>query len=263
MAANITLSLGILMVPAKADGAIEKAPDGANMCVGQPGKDAHVATPVQAPKQCRECGPITDADSLVKAIKEGSTYTLVDKDELEEARVDYVNQYKKEIALVPHPASEFLAATGPGDTIYYLTPKDAGGANHYQLLVKLISAHPELAFVGLHTPRTATSLYQVTVREGVLVMEKRTRSQSLKPAPSVGGEVNDGHYAMLEGALQMFVTPYDADAYEDQYAVARAKIAESGEQVSVAGEKSAPARGTVSMSDDELTEKLRALKSVA
>lgn len=259
-ARNITLQFGLVTIPAKSEKATVSKPDLPNLCVGQPGKDAHEALPVKAPRTCTACGPITDHDALKKGIKSGSSFTLVDREDVAEAKETYSKEYKGVLNLVPHPAAEFLAATAPGKSVNYLTPADGNAAGHYQLLVRLIESHPELAFVGLHTPVSATGLYMLTVRDGVLAMEDRTRSQALKPAPSVGGEVNDALYQMLEGALQAFVAPYDAEAYEDGYAQALAKMAEEGEQVTLdKGEKKSP----VIVTDDALMEKLRALQAVA
>lgn len=259
-ARNITLQFGLVTVPAKSEGAIEKKPDMSNMCLGQPDMPEHPATPVTAPKTCAHCGPIRDYTALKKGIKSGGSYTLVDQSEIAEAKAEFTAGYKGVLNLVPHPAADFLAATAPGESLNYLTPADASAAGHYKLLVRMVESHPELAFVGLHTPVSATNLFMLGVRDGVLVMEQRTRSQALKPAPSVGGDLNEGLYAMLEGALQAFITPYDADAYEDGYTKALQKMAAEGEQVTT---DKAEGKSPIIVTDDALMEKLRALQAVS
>lgn len=255
---NVTLQFGLLAIPASAEVATIKMPDMVNLCTGQPGKPDHEHQPLRAPKVCPTCGPVVDYDVLTKGIKTGSTYTIIEREALTEAKVEYAKEYKKKLTLVPHPAQQFLTATAPGDSLHYLTPADAASADHYQLLVKLIESHPELAFVSLHTPVSATALYRVTVREGVLVMEKRVREGAVKPAPSVGGEVNDALYGVLEMMLDSFVTDYDPDAYEDQYAKAVETMLTEGEQVG-----GAVAATSVAVTDDELIKQLRALQEVS
>ena len=221
---NLSLQFGLVALAVKSEVAIEKPASMSNMCTGQPGKKGHDATPVTAPKTCVACGPITDYDSLVKGVKQGNAYTIITQDEVAEAKDEYAAEHKGTLNLIPHPAQQFVAETAPGDTMHYLTPADAGSANHYQLLVKLIKSHPELVFASLYTPVSATALYIVLERNGVLVMQKRVRSQALKPTPSVGGEVNEQLFAMLEAVLPEFVTDYDAEAYEDKYEAAIAEM---------------------------------------
>jgi hypothetical protein len=256
-ARKITLQFGLLSVAAKSEVAITRPPTMSNLCSGQPGKPEHEHLPVQAPKQCAKCGPITDYDTLSKGIKTGSTYTLVDKEAIGEAREEYSGQYKDALSLVAHPAEQFLTATGPGDTLHYLTPADAGAADHYQLLTRLVAEHPELAFAGLYTPSSATALFRLTVREGVLCLEKRARQDNVKPAPSVGGVVNDALYAALDGMLPSLLTDYDPAAYEDKYGQALDAMLAEGETVALPG-KDAPAVAA-KVSDDDLIAQMQKL----
>lgn len=261
-ARNVQLQFGLISIPARTEVATEKAPSFSNLCTGQPGKDKHEPAPLKQPRTCDECGPVVDYDAIVKGQKNGKTYTIVDPAEIEAAKEKYAGEYKGVINLVPHPASDFLANTAPGDSVHYLTPADKAGEGHYQLLVKLIESHPELAFASLYTPVSATSLYRVTARDGVLVLEKRTRGEAMKPVPSVGGEVNEGLYAMLESTLEQFVTPYDPTAYEDKYGAAVKELLEAGDQVTVAGGGETVAT-PVQQSDEDLMAKLKALQEAA
>lgn len=263
-ARKITVGFGLMSIPGRMDGAVEQEEALPNLCKGQPGHDEHDPKPLKAPRVCEKCGPIVENSVLVKGRKSGSTYTIVEQEPIKEAREEFTRAYLDKIDLVPHPAGPFLAATAPGDKTYYITPEDAGGADHYQLLVRLIEAHPELVFVGLHAMKSAsprTHLWLMQVRDGVLVMQKRVREQALKAAPSVGGTVNEALYAVLDATLDQFVVDYDPETYEDGYALAVAKMIEEGEQVTVDEAKATAA--PVKMSDDELIEKLAKLRSVA
>lgn len=260
--ANLSIQLGLVTVPVKSDVAIMKErTEMKNLCVGQPEKTAHAPTPLTAPKTCTSCGPIVDYGALKKGIQQGDTFAIVEQDDVAEAKEAYSKEYKKRLNLVPHPAQQFLGETAPGDTVHYLVPADASAEGHYQLIRQLVESHPELAFASLHTPRSATSLYMLRVREGVLVMEKRVRSQALKPVPSVGGEVNELLFAQLDSMLPMFVADYDAEAYEDKYEKALAEMVASAEQVTVTSETRATA--PVATTDEDLLAKLTALAGTA
>jgi non-homologous end joining protein Ku len=261
MARNIQVSFGLLSFAGKADKATITRESMSNLCPGQPGKESHDPSPLKQPKVCEKCGPITDHEVLLKGIKRGSTYALVTQDDVAEAKEEYVKEYLEQISLVAHPAGDFLAQTAPGESVNYITPADAAGANIYQSLAKLIAAHPELAFVGLHTPRSSTSLFQFTVRDGILVMEQRTRSQSLKPAPSVGGEVNEKLYGLLDATLEISTEPYDPEAYEDKYAAAVERMASEADVVSIGTTAEAPVTGVLVEAD--LIAKLEKLSSLS
>lgn len=251
---TFALAFGLMSVTVKPDVAKISTPSLAYLCTGQPGHDEHAPSPRRQPPVCEVCGPITDATVLKRGVKSGRTYTLVDGEAAVEAKESYASTYTAALSIVPHPAVDFLAETGQGDTVHYLTPTDASQADHYALLAKLIGEHPELAFVGLYTPSTATSLYHLTVRDGVIVMLKRTREQQMKPLPSVGGNVNGALYDMLDGTLGMFVTDYDPADYEDTYASTVIDLIAAGESVSIEGATVAP-----TVSDDDLMAKLAAL----
>lgn len=259
---NITVTFGLLSIPAKLEKATEAKVSNTNMCVGQPGHASHEATPVRMPKSCELCGEITDHQVLVKGVKEGSAYKIVTQEEVAQKKAEYAGAYKGAVNLVPHPATDFYESTGQGASINYLTPATDAAAQHYMLLVKLVEAHPELAFASLYTPVSATGLYVLRVHNGVLVLEERTRTQELKAAPVVTGEVNEALYTMLDAVLDGFVTPYDPDAYEDKYATALRKLAEESDQaVSVRSGEKAEATGV--QADDDLMEKLRQLKEAS
>lgn len=232
-ARKITVSFGLMSVPMKMEVAVDKPASLSNLCVGQPGHETHPASPIKMPKVCSTCGDVTDPQVLVKGLKAGDTYTLVDPSEVTEAKEKFTAGYKGALALVAHSATEFATATAQGDSLHYLMPADATAEGHYQLLMRLVAEHPEVAFAGLHTPVSATGLYQLRVRDGALMLEKRTREQAVKPAPSIGGQPDETLYQMLSAALPALTTPYSAEAYEDHYGAAVAELVSRGEQIAV------------------------------
>ena len=260
--ASITFQFGLVSFPAKLDKATETPVEMKNLCVGQPNQPTHDPTPLTAPRTCAECGPIVDNSVIVKGIKQGSSYAITTQEAVAEAKIQNTDAYKGKVNLVAHPSADFEAHTAPGRSLYYLTP-DPAAADHYQLVARLIAAHPELSFVSLYTPRSAAGLYRVVVRDGVLVMEERTRGQALKAAPSIGGTVNEQLYGMLEGVLGTLVSAYDPDAYEDKYAVAINMLAVQAQDIVALGKVPAADAPTPVSSDADLMAKLAELAKVA
>lgn len=271
-ARNATLQWNLLSIPAKLEKAVEAKASNVNMCVGKQPETApntgvtaeHDAKPVKAPKTCEDCGPITDNDALVKGVKQGSTYAIVKQDEITEAKDKFTKEYKGVVNLVAHPAADFLANTGPGESINYVTPADDKDPR-FRALMQAVENHPELAFVALYTPVSATSLYLLRMHNGALVLEQRSRTQELKAAPVLGDEVGlyNGRYTqgdllnLIESDLAPGPVPYDPEAYEDKYAAALITLAENADTVVAAGNAAkVPSKASV---DVDLIAKLQAL----
>lgn len=236
-AANMTLSFGLFSLPAKVAKAIDDEIHFSNLCIGQPEHEGHTASPVRQPWTCGTCGPITDTSKLVKGEKQGTgTYAVVSAEQIEEAKQKYANEYLKKLDLVPVPAGDFLAGTVAGDSLNFLTPANVGDHNRYQLMLRLVGEHPELAFVGLYTPKSVTHLYRVTVLQDCLVMEERVKSDRLRQVPEVGGEVDEAHYGVAEASLAIFTQEWDPKAYEDQYQETLRQMIAVAEVISTAGD---------------------------
>jgi len=262
-ARNITLQFGDLVsLPLKKESAIDKPQEFVNLCTGQPDKPAHDPSPRRQPYVCEQCGPIVDNERLVKGLKAGSSYVIMTQDEVAEAKETYASEYKGVLKLVAHPAAEFLAQTAPGESVSFLYPATDAIANQYQTLVAFITAHPELVFVGLNTPMSATSLFQVTVRDGVLIMAQRVRSQALKALPAVAGEPMEKLQMFLEMTLEDSLTEYDPTAYEDRYAQAIEALAAETDRT-IAEIEGAPKTAPVAqgVSDADMLTKLAALSA--
>lgn len=263
-ARNIVLKFGELVsIPLKKENAIQATTEVKNLCVGQPGKPEHAPSLRKAPLTCEHCDLITDTSLNVKGVAmPDGTFALVDTDDVTEAKASFSDGYKGVIDLVAHPAGAFLAATGPGDSIAYLYPPSDAVAGQYATIVAFIEAHPELAFVGLNTPGTVTALFQVSVRGGILVMEKRTRSQSLVPARPIEAEPMAKLLMFLDMTLEDSLTEYDPDAYEDKYQTALAELAEASTDIVSIDEGSASSTPVQKgLSDADMVAKLAALST--
>lgn len=260
---DITIQFGELInIPMKKESATLPKQSMSNLCAGQPGHDEHEPTPLKAPKVCESCGPIIDNTVLLKGVKQGRAYVVLNPEEIAAAKETYSAEYKGALSLVAHPVEQVATTTAPGDSLHYLTPASDKAAGQYRTLVEFIESHPELAFVGLHTPVSVTDLYQVTARNGVLVMEKRVRAQAMKPMPSVGGEPLKKLAAFLEMELEEAITDFAPDAYEDKYQIAVGQLMAAAERVvSEAVRTITSVSGGVS--DADLMEKLARLEAVA
>jgi hypothetical protein len=264
-ARNITLKYGELVaLSCKKEGAVQASVEFVNLCVGGVGDNpAHDPSPRKAPYTCVECGVLPpNNEGIVKGKKlDGGGFAIITNDEVAEAKADYGNEYKGEISLVAHPAAEFFASTAPSDSISYLTPATDAVAGQYATMAAFIESHPELVFVGLNTPGTVTALFHVTSRNGTLVMEKRVRSQSLKPAPKFDAEPMAKLVMFLDMTLEDSLVPYDPEAYEDRYQATIEKLAE--DTARFVADPAAPAAATsvVGTSDADLLEKLAALEA--
>jgi len=255
-ARKMKIEFGLMNLACRRESAVETQVELKNLCVGQEGKDAHGPTPLkQDPSYCPTCGEV-DKDLIVKGHGSGSSWTVLTAEQaaaLAEQKVEFGEHTS--LKLVAHPAGEFLGATETGGAVYYVWPEPTD-VDHYALLTRLIGSHPELAFTGLLSLSTGgrAKLWLLRVRDNVLVLEERVREQAKKPAPVVEGEVNEKLLAMMEGALEAFTEPYDAEGYEDRYETAVKAAVEAG--VHVEGDA---ATVVAKPSDEDLMAKLAAL----
>ena len=263
MARSIFIQFGELpAIPMNLENAVETKRSLSTLCDGQPGHEAHNPAPIKMPRTCTECGPIVDVTALKKGIKRGKEYALVTQEENAEAKEAYAGDYRERLNLVAHPAERFLAETGPGDKLYYLTPGSEVQAGQYQTLRKFIQDHSDLAFVGLYTPVSATAMFRLTTRGNVLVMEKRERTQNIKPIPSVGGDTMEKLGMFMELTLEDLTSDYDPTAYEDRYEMALEGMAADNSRLVQTLAEVTPLR-TGGMSDMDLMEKLAGLEAAA
>lgn len=224
---NAVLTYGLLTLNVKLSSAKDKPIEMKNCCVGQPGHDKHEATPITQPKHCPTCGPITAYDELVKGIPNGDGYTTQTQEDVAEAKAEFTQQYKKSLNFVPHPTLEVMAQTGPGESLNYIQPADVGGADTYAMLLRLVTERPDVTLATLHTPVSATNLFILTVRNGVLALEQRTRTENLRDVEfEVTGSVNEALYPMLVASTDAMLTPYVPEDYEDGYQKHLASLAE-------------------------------------
>lgn len=269
-ARNATVQLGIFSVPVKLQKATETKGSNKTLCTGQPGHAEHKPAAIKQPYTCGECGVVTDSASLSKGVPlADGTFAVISQEDLAEVKDEFTKTFKKVVNLVAHPAQDILSSTAPGDSLNYLIP-DAKGACaegckgcpvcRYALLVRLVENHPEIIFASLYTPVSATNLFILRAAKGVLLMEKRVRTDDMRATPEIPqpAAFKDKLYGQLEGFLE--VEPFTPEDYEDKFSEALEVLAAKSESITLDGGTSAPAKATATISDEDLFAKLAALK---
>jgi non-homologous end joining protein Ku len=256
VAKDVVLSLGLISTTVRIESAKVTATSALKtVCDGQGGHE-HLPQSISSVYTCGVCGPIENRSTLKKGKKVGDGYAIVEADEIQGIKDETSTTFKKQIGLTPHPADEVRLTTASGDKLYYLVP--ANGDTRYGALVELVKSRPDLAFCALWTPRTRASVFMLSVRDDVLVMEERTRAEELKPTPAVEAPSDPTLTAMaeqmlgLEGVVQRFDVAAYADTYEIRLAtlVSSKDVVESGD-AKAEGTPSGPAVG-----NDDLLAKL-------
>lgn len=186
------------------------------VCVGHDPANPHKPTPIKQTRACPDCSN-DDYATFKKARIEGSSYTLLDVEEVKQAKEEAVAGTKGVLSLTPHNIGEIKANTMPEGSTYYLTPVDANSAKVYALLVDTLSEHPEVGLLGLWTPISRTSLYEVYLQDDTLMMGQRARSERLNIVPVPKATPDPMLKAQMAMLLPMMIQPYDAATYVDTY----------------------------------------------
>jgi non-homologous end joining protein Ku len=186
------------------------------VCVGDDPASPHEPTPI---KQTRACPACSNADygSFKKATVAGSTYTLLDVEEIRQAKEEAVAGTKGVLALTAHNIGEIKANTSPDGSTYYLTPADPNSAKVYALIVDTLKEHAEFGLLGLWTPISRTSLYEIYLQDDTLMMGQRARSEQLSIVPVPLTEPDPMLKAQMGMLLPMMIQPYDPATYADTY----------------------------------------------
>lgn len=192
------------------------------VCVGDDPASPHEPTPIKQTRACPACQN-QDYGSFKKATVSGSTYTLLDVEEVRQAKEEAVAGTKGVLSLTAHNIGEIKANTSPEGATYYLTPADPNSVKVYALIVDTLKETPEVGLLGLWTPISRTSLYEIYLQDDTLMMGQRARSERLNIVPVPASAPDPMLKAQMAMLLPMMIQPYDPATYADTY---RAKIDE-------------------------------------
>jgi len=214
---GVVLQIGPIAVTVDINTAVQAEEGLKVVCVGTDPASPHVPTGVKQSYKCASCGN-ADYGSFKKARVSGKAdFTVVEQSEVAETKATVVGATKDIISLSAHPIEEVREQTIQGKGTYYLAPAKPGLVPLYGLVVDTLYRHPELAFLGLWTPSSRPTLFEVRLFGETIVMEARERTESIKivqQAPFVVPELNQGQIDML---LPSVVKAFDPATYADTY----------------------------------------------
>lgn len=233
---NVPVTFGLITFPASVVTATQRPPSLNTLC--NQGHD---------PARCRQdlyC-PVCDSRDRKSFVKGkdlgGDTIVVVDGAELEKATPPDIE--KNTITLTCHPASQ-VGESFPGDKVYYLRPAK-GAEAQYGLMVQLLESRPDVAFVTQFAVRTASSMFRMQTREGVIVLVELARPETIVEAPAVPASDVDPQLAdMASKFVDTMLRDYDEAEYRDR----RAEVIEAlieGAEPSVGA--AAPATATTDL----------------
>jgi non-homologous end joining protein Ku len=222
VSSGVALSFGLITSSVSVFSAVEARKSNVTVCTGLVAE--HAPIKLKQSMNCECCGVVPyDRQRKAREVPEG--LVLLTADDLREVTADAA-EFKKKIAVRPHPAENVLDGTSWGDKAYYLVPA-AGQGETYAALMHLVENHPELAFTCVWTPRTSQGTYRLTVREGALFMRELVKGDRLRECPTFDHTVlNPAYASMAEQVLGLdgVVTPFDLDEYADRGAEKLAAI---------------------------------------
>jgi non-homologous end joining protein Ku len=204
------LNLGLFGAYVEAYNAKEKPESLKQLCT-----NGHAPQPVTMPTKCATCGEV-GRETLARGREVGKgTWVVVSQEDVK-ALMD-ATPFKRSINLGVHPVDDVMAKTEVGDKIYWLAPQAKTDPMKYTVLRDLIASRTDKAFVAAFAVRTSVSMFRLTVKDGVILMQELVRSENLKEAPvAVPSSYAEG---TLEAASawvdQNVAKDFDPETYAD------------------------------------------------
>ena len=226
---GITLSLGLISFQVDLDGAVAKEESLRNVCLGD-GTTQHDPTPIKNNPACPACGN-ADFASFKKASVHGNEYSIVEADEVKEAKDKAIGATKNIVALTAHRSEDVRLQTIQDGGVYYLSPSSAAAAAGYALMVETLKEHPEVSLLGMWTAVSRTNLYELKVFGDTLVLEQRARTQDIKVVQVPVSAADATLKAQMGMILPMMTQDFDPDSYSDAYRKALDELVESKQVV--------------------------------
>jgi non-homologous end joining protein Ku len=229
---GVILQLGTATAIVSMDSAVEKekATSLKTVCLGM-GDVPHPPTAIQQQYRCPECFN-TDRGSFKKASIEGGAFTVVETQEVADAKATTVGTSKAVINLSVHRKEEVALATiQNGESVYYLTPSKPAYAGFYDVIRYALEHFPEYTVLGEWTPTSKAQLFEFKMFGSTIVMEGRARPEDLKVAEVPRREVSAEIAAMLDQFVPAVVKDFDPATYADTYRTELAELLATKETV--------------------------------
>lgn len=235
---GIVVQLGMITAIMNIESAIEKEDAGLKqVCTGTGGAD-HAPVQVKQKKHCAECGEI-DYSDIKKAKIVGTSFQVVDVDEVADVKDATLGASKKMITLTPHPTDDVEGKILPSGTVYTLQPSDNAQMGAYSMLHDTLNRHPEITMLGLWTPVSRKTLYRLGTYGDALVLDQQYRTEEIKVVEPATPPLDPAMQTQVDMLLPMMLQPFDPATYADDYAAKLAELLASREAVEgVATERS-------------------------
>lgn len=208
IAKGVALSLGLLNASVSMSRATDTREVESNVLVCQ---NEHPAKRIRQPRTCDECGEVA-LGSLAKARKVEGGLVVIPPELLETVTAGPEQTKRAEVAV--HPREQVEVGTGIGDKVYYLHA-DPGHEVAYATIAALVESHPDKAFVARWAPRSQVSLFILRAADGVLLMQERTLTTTMREAPASPAEADAKLVKMADTLVKRLVSRFNPDDYED------------------------------------------------
>jgi non-homologous end joining protein Ku len=148
---------------------------------------------------------------------------------LSKEEIDALLDPNARVALVisAHPLAQVMAATVPGESVYYLQPgPKAGSKEGYAVLSALLRQHTDMALVAVFATRTRMQMWRLQLfGEAVITLQSLVWPEDMHPAPAVPApESNARTLKLANEVLDMVTSDFDVANYVDTSRVRRAEL---------------------------------------
>lgn len=239
---GIVVQLGMITAIMDLESATVKDDTGLKqVCTGTNGAE-HTPEAIKQKKFCSHCGEVAYSD-IKKAKIVGTSFQIVEAEEVAEVKDATLGASKKMVSLTPHPTESVEGKILPSGTLYTLQPSDAAQMGAYSMLHDTITRHPEVTMLGLWTPTSRKSLFRLGTYGDALVFDQQYRTEEIKVVEPVTPPLAAAMQTQVDMLLPMMLQPFDAATYADDYSAKLAELLASREAVEGAAterSKSAP-----------------------
>lgn len=227
---GIVVQLGMITAIVDVDSAISKDDAGLKqVCTGTADAE-HAPEQIKQKKTCGQCGEVPYSQ-VRKAKVTGSSYQIVDTEELGDARDATLGASKKMVTLTPHPTEDVDGKVLPSGTVYTLSPSDQAQMGAYSMLHDTLVRHPEVTMLGLWTPVSRKGLYRLSTYGSALVLDQQYRAEEIKVVEPATPALAAAVQTQVDMLLPMMVLPFDPATYADDYSAKLGELLASREAV--------------------------------
>lgn len=234
------------------------------LCNGVDAKHKHDVSPVNSIMTCPVCKNADETTFKRGKFTQGVA-SIIDAAELAAARVVDPKEYTT-ITLATYDAAEIARHTLPQSKPYFLELANKGEADLYAAFVAMVTATPELAYIGVFSLKGASKIHQLGVFENALTITPIAWPASIKQPPANLGTPNQGNLTLAIDLVRATKTAFNPDAYVNERAQRVAAVIDAGTPMAAVVDKQGKVAPSVSASpamDDVLRQAVAAAKAAS